>query len=116
MIIPLHHAPLQTPCWSSLTSPNPAPWTSPCRIEHHCKSPSWNAPPWPWGTWPPSEITWASCDDCATMHHLVGRLLSWQTWDLRAPTLIPFILFLSYCVLMLLSLLHSCLLHLYAHS
>jgi len=31
-------------------------------------------------TWLPSEITWSSCDDHTTTHHLVGRPLSQWTW------------------------------------
>jgi len=40
-----------------------------------------------------SNITWTSCDDCATMHypcHLISRPLSQWTWDLRVPTLFIF--------------------------
>src|SRR5882724_12219119 len=52
--------------------------------------PSRNTPPWPWGTWLPSEVMWSSCDDCTTTCHLISRLLSQQTWDLRVPTLFSF--------------------------
>src|SRR5882724_4060735 len=84
VIIPLHHALTQPPHWSAPTTPDPAPWTSPHCIEHTHKSPSWNAPPQPWVTWLPSDITKASCDNFTTTRHLVGRLLSQRTWDLRA--------------------------------
>src|SRR5882724_13521227 len=36
---------------------------------------------------------WTAHDSCASMHHwhhLVGRSLSWWTWDLRVPTLFIF--------------------------
>jgi len=49
-----------------------------------------------------------SHDNHTTMHHpccLVSRPPSWQTWNLRVPTLFSFNLFLSYCMLMLLWLL-----------
>jgi len=67
----------------------------------------------------PSNITWPSHDDCATMcylHHLVGRPPSRRpgTWEFQ--TLFLFNLFLSYGMLMLFLLLRSCLMHLYAHS
>src|SRR5882724_11193818 len=57
------------------------------------------------GMWIPPEIMWLARDDRATMCHschLVSRPPSQQTWDLRVPTLFPFNLFLSYCMLMLL--------------
>src|SRR5882724_11380057 len=56
----------------------------------------------------PSGITWPSCDDHATtchLCHLIGRPPSWQTWDLRVPTLFSSNLFLSYCIPILLWLL-----------
>src|SRR5882724_9909328 len=62
----------------------------------------------------PSKITWSSHDDHATTHHpchLIGRPSSQWTWDLRAPALFSFHLFLSYSVLMLFRLLcsaHTC--------
>src|SRR5882724_1073393 len=65
------------------------------------------------------QITWSSCDDHTTtchLHPLVGRSLSWWTWDLKVPTLFLFNLFLSYCMLMLLCLLHSGPTHTYSHS
>ena len=102
MIIPLHHALLQLLHWSVPTTPDHTPWSSPCHIRCYSESPSHNAPPQPWGTWSPSEITWSSCDDHTTMCHLIGRPSSQQTWDLRVPTLFSSNLFLSYCVLMLL--------------
>jgi len=67
----------------------------------------------------PSKITWPSHDNHATMHHpchLVSRPLSWWTWDLRVPTLFIFNLFLSYCVLIPLWLLHSAHMHTCSHS
>src|SRR5882724_2676753 len=72
-------------------------------MEWYNWNPGQKVPPWPWGTWLPSEITWSSCDDHATTCHLIGRLLSWKTWDLRVPTLFSFNLFLSYSMLMLLN-------------
>src|SRR5882724_9916846 len=60
-----------------------------------------------------------SCDDCATMrpsHPPPRQSPSPPTHALRVSTLVPLTLFLSYCALMLLLLLHSCLLHLYTHS
>src|SRR5882724_682217 len=57
------------------------------------------------GTWIPPEIMWPAHDNHTTMCHschLVSRPPSQRTWDLRVPTLFPFNLFLSYCVLMLL--------------
>src|SRR5882724_4224874 len=83
--------------------PNHAPWAPPSRIQCYSQIPSQNAPPRPWGTWPPSKITWSSCDDCATMRHLIGRPSSQQTWDLRVPTLFLSNLFLSNGILMLLN-------------
>src|SRR5882724_13405315 len=72
-------------------------------MEWYNRNPGQKVPPWPWGTWPPSEIMWSSCDDHTTTHHLIRRLLSWWTWDLRVPTLFSFNLFLSYSMLMLLN-------------
>src|SRR5882724_7535459 len=57
------------------------------------------------GTWLQSKITWSSCDNHPTMCHpchLVSRPSSWQTWDLRVPTLFLSNLFSSYCMLILL--------------
>jgi len=57
------------------------------------------------GIWAPSKVTWPSHDDYTTMchpGHLISRPPSQQSWDLRVPTLIPFDLFLSYYMLMLL--------------
>src|SRR5882724_4698721 len=64
-----------------------------------------NGPPLPSGVWMPSKVMWPSHDDCTTTchpGHLVGRPPSWQTWDLRVPTLFLSNLFPSYCMLMLL--------------
>src|SRR5882724_6342712 len=50
----------------------------------------------------PSRIMWSSRDDHTTTHHpchLISRPSSWRTWDLRAPTLFSFNLFLSDCML-----------------
>src|SRR5882724_12048179 len=70
VIIPPHRTLLQPPHWSALATPDTAPWTPLSRIECPHETPSWNAPQWPWKTWLLPEITWASCDDRATMHHL----------------------------------------------
>jgi len=67
--------------------PNQAPWASPSHIWCYSQIPRQNAPPWPWVTWPPPEITWSSCDDHATMSHLISRPSSQWTWDLKVPTL-----------------------------
>ena len=56
-------------------------------------------------------VTWPSHDDCATTYlagHLVGGPAPWE--------FILFHLFLSYCKLMLLWLLHSGCIHTYSHS
>src|SRR5882724_9859938 len=87
VIIPPHRTLLQPPHWSALTTPDSAPWTPSCCIEFPCEIPSQNMPQWPWVTLPPPKITWSSHDDCIIMRHLVGKPLSWQTWDLRVPTL-----------------------------
>src|SRR5882724_6983308 len=87
VIIPPHRTLLQHPHWLTPTTPNPAPWTPLGRIECPHEIPSQNTPQWPWATWLLPEITWASCDDCITMRHLVGRPLSRRPWDLRVPTL-----------------------------
>src|SRR5882724_6982008 len=62
---------------------------------------------------------WSSHDNHATTHHpchLIGWPPSWQPWDLRVPTLFSCDLFLSYCMLMLLWLLHIAHMHACSHS
>src|SRR5882724_2814362 len=83
--------------------PDHAPWASPTHIQGYSQIPSQNAPPQLWGTWPPSEIMWSSCDNHTTMCHLISSPTSWQTWDLRVPTLFLSNLFSSYGMLMLLN-------------
>jgi len=50
------------------------------------------------------------------LSHLMGRPPSWWTWGLRVTTLFLFILFPSYCMLMLLILLCSSGMHTCPHS
>src|SRR5882724_5011821 len=83
--------------------PDQAPWATPSHIQWYSQIPSQNAPPWPWMTWLPSEIMWSTCDNHATMHHLISRPSSQWTWDLRVPTLFLSNLFSSYGMLMLLN-------------
>src|SRR5882724_4249268 len=87
VIIPPHRTLLRPPHWLAPTTPDPAPWTPLCRVECPHEIPSQNTPQRPWVTWLPPKITWASCDDHIIMHHLIGKPLSWKTWDLRVPTL-----------------------------
>jgi len=101
MIIAIHCALLGLLCGSVLITPDHSPWASPSCIWCYSQIPSWNAPPWPWGTWPSSKIMWSSCYNHATTCHPVSRPSSWQTWDLRVTTLFLFNLFLSYCMLIL---------------
>src|SRR5882724_6676676 len=77
MIIPPHRTLLQPPHWSAPTTPDPTLWTSLGCIECPHEIPSWNTPQRPWATWPPPEITWASCDNPTTTHHL-RHLIGWS--------------------------------------
>src|SRR5882724_3803523 len=87
---PLHRTFLQPLFWLVLITPDQALWASPSRSGRCCKTSGWNAPPWPGVTWLLPEITWSSHDNHATTCHLVSRLLSQWTRDLRVPTLFIF--------------------------
>src|SRR5882724_8622903 len=75
MITPLHSALLQSPHRLDPTTPDPTPWTSLHHIEGPHEIPGWNTPQWPWVTWLPPEIMWASRNDRVTTCHLVSRPL-----------------------------------------
>jgi len=103
MIIPLHRALLRPHTGQSWPHQSCSMDLS---LSHRVLllKPQSEPPPWPWMTWLPPEITWASHDDHC--HHAPPH---WQapsqwTWDWGfQPSAVN--LFLSYSILMLLKLL-----------
>src|SRR5882724_3877832 len=70
--------------------------TQPGPLAHILSHPMLQPEPWSEGTpmalgmWRPSKVTWPSLDNhTTTCHpcHLISWQPSWQTWDLRVPTL-----------------------------
>ena len=95
----------RTPTWIGSDHTRPVPMGLSQSLPKSWPEPWSECTPTALGTWIPPEITWPACDNHTTMRHschLISRPPSRRTWDLRVPTLFPFNLFLSYCMLMLL--------------